>query len=67
MAADKIQNEIGYQRENQKNNGRAGNRLTDSGVSLNMHPVVTMLAKSEQDIRWVDAIACHVYGLPDLC
>lgn len=31
MAVDKIRNEIGCQRENQTNLGRAGNRLTDSG------------------------------------
>ena len=33
MAADEIRWGIGYQGENQKNNGLAGSRLTDSGVS----------------------------------
>ena len=39
MAADEIRWGIEYQGENQKNNGLAGSRLTDSGVSLDSVPL----------------------------
>ena len=38
MAADEIRWGIEYQGENQKNNGLAGRRLTDSGVSMTRTP-----------------------------